>query len=81
MERSAKQSLLTTPNATYVKRKISVSDDINIEIADVVKAFINPPNAPNTSQPEFAYNELTNPAITGRGILASNNRRYKYIRS
>jgi hypothetical protein len=50
------QNLLTTPNATYVKRKISVSDDyINIEIADVVKAFlINPPNAPNTSQPEFA---------------------------
>jgi hypothetical protein len=69
LERSAKQSL-TTPNATYVKRKISVSDDyINIEIADVVKAFlINPPNAPNTS-PEFAYNELTNPAITGQGVF------------
>jgi hypothetical protein len=34
----------------------------------MVKAFlINPPNAPNTSQPEFAYNELTNPAITGQG--------------
>jgi hypothetical protein len=59
----------TTPNATYVKR-ISVSDDHIIEIADVVKGFlINPPNAPNTSQPEFAYNELTNPAITGQGVF------------
>jgi hypothetical protein len=67
----AQNKALTTPNATYVKRKISVSDDyINIEIADVVKAFlINPPNAPNTSQPEFAYNELTNPAITGQGVF------------
>jgi hypothetical protein len=54
MERSAKQSSLQRLT-TYVKRKISVSDDyINIEIADVVKAFHNPPNAPNTSQPEFA---------------------------
>jgi hypothetical protein len=68
MERSAKQSL-TTPNATYVKRKISVSDDyINIEIAVWLRLFlINPPNAPNTSQPEFAYNELTNPAIQDKG--------------
>jgi len=67
----AQNKALTTPNATYVKRKISVSDDyINIEIADVVKAFlVNPPNAPNTSQPEFAYNELTNPAITGQGVF------------
>lgn len=67
----AQNKVLTNPNATYVKRKISVSDDyINIEIADVVKAFlINPPNAPNTSQPEFAYNELTNPAITGQGVF------------
>lgn len=67
----AQNKVLTTPNATYVKRKISVSDDyINIEIADVVKSYlINPPNAPNTSQPEFAYNELTNPAITGQGVF------------
>ena len=67
----AQNKVLSTPNATYVKRKISVSDDyINIEIADVVKAYlINPPNAPNTSQPEFAYNELTNPAITGVGVF------------
>jgi hypothetical protein len=34
----------------------SVSDDyINIEIADVVKAYlINPTNAPNTSQPTLS---------------------------
>lgn len=62
---------LGTPNATYVKSKISASDDyINIEVADVIKAYlINPSNALNTNQPTFAYNELTNPAITGQGVF------------
>jgi len=62
---------LGTPNATYVKSKISASDDyINIEVADIIKAYlINPANALNTNQPTFAYNELTNPAITGQGVF------------
>jgi hypothetical protein len=62
---------LGSPNATYSKAKISVSDDyINIEIADVVKAYlINPTNAPNTSQPTFIYNELSAPAMTGLGVF------------
>lgn len=62
---------LGTPNATYSKSKISASDDyINIEVADVIKAYlINPLNALNTNQPTFAYNELTNPAITGQGVF------------
>lgn len=63
--------VLGTPNATYSKSKISSSDDyINIEVADVIKAYlINPLNALNTNQPTFAYNELTNPAITGQGVF------------
>jgi hypothetical protein len=63
--------VLGTPNATYVKSKISASDDyINIEVADVIKAYlINPLNALNTNQPTFAYNELTNPVITGQGVF------------
>jgi len=63
--------VLGTPNATYTKSKISASDDyINIEVADVIKAYlINPLNALNTNQPTFAYNELTNPAITGQGVF------------
>ena len=62
---------LTTPNATLSKSKISVSDDyINFEVADIIKAYlINPLNALNTNQPTFAYNELTNPAITGQGVF------------
>ena len=67
----AQNKALATPNATLSKSKISVSDDyINFEVADVIKAYlINPLNALNTNQPTFAYNELTNPAITGQGVF------------
>ena len=67
----AQNKELGSPNATYVKSKISASDDyINIEIADTIKAYlINPYNALNTNQPTFAYNELSNPAITGQGVF------------
>lgn len=63
--------VLASPNATLSKSKISVSDDyINFEVADIIKAYlINPLNALNTNQPTFAYNELTNPAITGQGVF------------
>lgn len=63
--------VLGTPNATLSKSKISVSDDyINFEVSDIIKAYlINPSNALNTNQPTFAYNELTNPAITGQGVF------------
>jgi hypothetical protein len=63
--------VLGAPNATYMKSKISSLDDyINIEVADVIKAYlINPSNALNTNQPTFAYNELSNPVITGQGVF------------
>ena len=63
--------VLGSPNATYVKSKISASDDyINIEVADIIKAYlINPLNALNTNQPTFAYNQLSNPTITGQGVF------------
>lgn len=67
----AQNKVLGSPNVTYSKSKISVSDDyINIEVADIIKAYlINPSNALNTNQPTFAYNELMNPAITGQGVF------------
>ena len=67
----AQNKILSSPNATLSKSKISVSDDyINFEVADIIKAYlINPLNALNTNQPTFAYNELTNPAITGQGVF------------
>jgi hypothetical protein len=62
---------LGSPNATLSKSKISVSDNyINFEVADIIKAYlINPPNALNTNQPMFVYNELTGAAITGQGVF------------
>ena len=62
---------LNSPNTTLFKNKISASDTyINFEVADYIKAFIeNPLNAPNTNQPNFAYNEATAPAITGQGVF------------
>lgn len=67
----AQNKTLGSPNVSYLKSKVSVSDDyINIEVADIIKAYlINPSNALNTNQPTFAYNQLTNPAITGQGVF------------
>lgn len=62
---------LDKPNLTLSKKKVSASDNyINFQIADYIKAFIeNPPNAPNTNQPNFVFNEATPPAITGLGAF------------
>lgn len=62
---------LNSPLRTLFKKKISASDTyINFQIADYIKAFIeNPENAPNTNQPNFAYNEASAPAITGLGVF------------
>jgi hypothetical protein len=63
--------VLGTPNFTLVSDKISQSDKyINFEISDLIRSFlVSPSNAPNTNQPTFAYNELTNPTITGQGVF------------
>jgi hypothetical protein len=62
---------LASPNHTLYKSKVSVSDDyLNFEISELIKSFlISPLNAPNTNQPNFSYNELDNPAITGQGVF------------
>jgi hypothetical protein len=56
MEQQPKQSL-GSPNATYSKAKISVSDDyINIEIADV-KAYLIPNQRTKHQPTDFYYND------------------------
>lgn len=67
----AQNKPLGRPNRTLFKRQVSASDNyINFEIADYVKAFLErPDNAPNTNQPNFAYNEATPAAITGQGVF------------
>ncbi len=65
------QRELVNPNLTLNKKKVSAGDNyINFQIADYIKSYIeNPPNGLNTNQPNFAYNELTPPAITGLGVF------------
>ncbi len=67
----AMSQILTIPNATLYADKVSASDKyINFEISELIKSYlINPNNAPNTNQPNFSYNELDNPAITGQGVF------------
>ncbi|MCP4634243.1 MAG: hypothetical protein GY855_15060 [candidate division Zixibacteria bacterium] len=67
----AQNKVLGDPNRTLFKKSVSASDPyINFQIADYIKAFIeNPTNAPNTNQPNFAYNQATDPAITGMGVF------------
>ncbi len=67
----AQNQILDTPTHTFYKEKVSISDNyINIEISDFIKSFlINPPTAPNTNQPNFSYNEIGLPAITGQGVF------------
>lgn len=62
---------LGSPLHTLLTKKISASDTyINFEVSDLIKAFlIRPSNALNTNQPNFIYNELTNPTITGQGVF------------
>lgn len=67
----AQNKTLGDPNLVLSKSKVSASDTyINFQIADYIKAFIeNPSNAPNTNQPNFAYNEAITPATTGLGVF------------
>lgn len=62
---------LTTPNVTLFKNRVSADDDyVHFEISDYIRSFlVAPPNASNTSQPNFVYNELANPTITGQGCF------------
>lgn len=62
---------LTTPSVTLFKKKVSANDTyIHFEISDYIRSFlVAPPNATNTSQPNFVYNELSNPTITGQGCF------------
>lgn len=62
---------LANPNFTFFSQKISVEDTyILFQIDEYIKSFlINPINASNTNQPQFLYNELTEPTITGQGVF------------
>jgi len=65
------QQELGEPTVTLFKERVSASDTyIHMEISDYLRSFlVAPPNALNTSQPNFVYNELTNPTITGQGCF------------
>jgi hypothetical protein len=67
----AQNAALGSPNIVLSKSKVSASDKyINLQIADFIRSFLEAPaNAPNTNQPNFVYNELTEPAITGQGVF------------
>lgn len=62
---------LGNPTQVLFAEKVSASDDyIDFEISDYIKAYlVTPTDAPNTNQPNFAYNELTRPTITGQGVF------------
>jgi hypothetical protein len=65
------KKVLGSPNHTMEKDQVSVNDNyIQLQIDGLVKSFlVAPTTAQNTDQPNFAYNELTNPAITGQGVF------------
>ena len=67
----AQNKTLGNPNHTFYKTKVSATDTyLNFEISEQIKSYlISPSNAPNTNQPNFSYNEATNPAITGQGVF------------
>ena len=67
----AQNKTLANPNQTLYKAKVSAYDTyINFEISELIKSFlVSPSNAPNTNQPNFSYNEVDNPAITGQGVF------------
>jgi hypothetical protein len=62
---------LGQPTQVLYAEKISSNDNyINFEISEYVKAYLIAPDlAPNTNQPNFAYNELSDSVITGQGIF------------
>lgn len=62
---------LGEPNHIIAKEIVSQNDNyINVNIADLVKAWlVSPDNAPNTNQPQFAWNTYSLPAQTGQGVF------------
>jgi hypothetical protein len=62
---------LGKPNHVLEKDKVSILDDyIQLEVADLIKSFLqNPSNGANTFQPNFYYNEVEPPVITGQGVF------------
>jgi hypothetical protein len=63
--------ILDKPTQVLYAEKISSDDNyINFEISEYVKAYLIAPDlAPNTNQPNFAYNELSPAVITGQGVF------------
>ncbi|CAC9972916.1 hypothetical protein [Flavobacterium panici] len=58
-------------NQILVKEIVSRSDEyITINIADLIKSYlVSPENAPNTNQPQFAWNPYSLPAQAGQGVF------------
>lgn len=67
----AQNKVLGEPNEILEKTLVAAGDKyIDFEISDYLRAYlVNPPEASNTNQPTFAYNEIGNPTITGQGIF------------
>lgn len=67
----AQNKTLGKPTQTLSALKISKNDNyINFEISEYIKSYlISPINSPNSNQPNFAYNELMAPAISGQGVF------------
>lgn len=66
MWRGSQNAPPETPNVTLSKTKVSQSDTyINLEISDYLKSFL----IGDDNQPNFAFNELDVPAITGQGVF------------
>jgi len=57
----ALQAVVSVPNVTLEKEKVSANDNyISIEISDLIKPYIDP---------KFAYNRASLPAITTQGVF------------
>jgi len=67
----AQNKELGEPNQTLIKALVAPSDKyIEFDIAQLIQSYlINPPDASNTDQPTFLYNEIGNPTITGQGVF------------
>ena len=62
---------LFEPNHTFFKNKVTAQDTyIEFEFSSFIKSFlVNPPNAINTNQPQFLYNQNGLASITGQGVF------------
>lgn len=67
----AQNAVLGDANQVIKKELVSRSDEyINVNIADLVNSYlVSPENAPNTNQPQFAWNTYSAPAQTGQGVF------------